>query len=123
MRISDWSSDVCSSDLQSDGSYLTPEGERLTTELAKAAYLRTVQDWIIRPQMRTVPGVAGVDSNGGYVKQYLVQPNLNALSTYGLSITELADAPDRANLSSDANYVRRAGERFLDRKSTSLNYH
>ncbi|MCH3755824.1 hypothetical protein LZC13_09380, partial [Campylobacter coli] len=55
---------------QSDGSYLTPEGERLTTELAKAAYLRTVQDWIIRPQMRAVRGVAGVDSNGGYVKQY-----------------------------------------------------
>ncbi|GAN15806.1 efflux RND transporter permease subunit, partial [Sphingomonas paucimobilis] len=59
---------------QSDGSYLTPEGERLTTELAKAAYLRTVQDWIIRPQMRAVRGVAGVDSNGGYVKQYLIEP-------------------------------------------------
>ena len=81
---------------QSDGSYLTPEGERLTTELAKAAYLRTVQDWIIRPQMRNVLGVAGVDSNGGYVKQYLVEPKLNALATYGLSITELADALERA---------------------------
>jgi cobalt-zinc-cadmium resistance protein CzcA len=76
---------------QSDGSYLTPEGERLTTELAKAAYLRTVQDWIIRPQMRAVRGVAGVDSNGGYVKQYLIEPNLNALASYGLSVTELAD--------------------------------
>jgi heavy metal efflux system protein len=54
---------------QPDGSYLTPEGERLDTPLAKAAYLRTVQDWIIRPQMRSVQGVAGVDSNGGYVKQ------------------------------------------------------
>src|SRR3546814_13717777 len=36
--------------LQSDGSYLTPEGNRLTTEVAKAAYLRTVQDWIV-PQI------------------------------------------------------------------------
>src|SRR3546814_17349450 len=62
--------------------------------------------------MRTVPGVAGVDSNGGYVKQYLVQPNLNALSTYGLSITELADALERANLSAGSNYVRRAGASF-----------
>lgn len=105
---------------QSDGSYLTPEGERLTTELAKAAYLRTVQDWIIRPQMRNVKGVAGVDSNGGYVKQYLVEPNLTALATYGLSITDLADALERANLSAGSNYVRRAGESFLVRADARL---
>ncbi len=105
---------------QSDGSYLTPEGERLTTELAKAAYLRTVQDWIIRPQMRNVKGVAGVDSNGGYVKQYLVEPNLTALASYGLSITELADALERANLSAGSNYVRRAGESFLVRADARL---
>ncbi len=105
---------------QSDGSYLTPEGARLTTELAKAAYLRTVQDWIIRPQMRTVKGVAGVDSNGGYVKQYLVEPNLNALAAYGLSIPALADAIERANLSAGSNYVRRAGESFLVRADARL---
>ena len=105
---------------QSDGSYLTPEGERLADELSKAAYLRTVQDWIIRPQMRTVQGVAGVDSNGGYVKQYLIQPNLGALASYGLSITELADALERANLSTGSNYVRRAGESFLVRADARL---
>lgn len=105
---------------QSDGAYLTPEGERLTTELAKAAYLRTVQDWVIRPQMRTVPGVAGVDSNGGYVKQYLVEPNLNALASYGISVTQLANALERANLSVGSNYVRRAGESFLVRADARL---
>jgi heavy metal efflux system protein len=41
---------------QSDGSYLTPEGVRLTNKLERMAYLRTVQDWIIRPQLRTVRG-------------------------------------------------------------------
>jgi heavy metal efflux system protein len=105
---------------QSDGSYMTPEGERLTTELAKAAYLRTVQDWIIRPQMRTVKGVAGVDSNGGYVKQYLIEPDLAALASYGISMTELADAVERANVSAGANYVRRAGESFLVRADARL---
>ncbi|MBI0477102.1 CusA/CzcA family heavy metal efflux RND transporter [Sphingomonas sp. MA1305] len=105
---------------RSDGSYLTPEGERLTTELAKAAYLRTVQDWIIRPQMRTVRGVAGVDSNGGYVKQYLIEPNLTALAAYGLSVTDLASAMERANLSAGSNYVRRAGESFLVRADARL---
>ena len=53
---------------QADGSYLTPEGERLTTPEQRATYLRTVQDWIIAPQMRTAPGLAGVDVNGGFVK-------------------------------------------------------
>src|SRR4051794_12028324 len=54
--------------------YVTPEGERLTTEVARGAYLRTVQDWIVRPQIKSVTGVAGVDSIGGYVKKYQVQP-------------------------------------------------
>ena len=60
---------------QSDGSYLTPEGERLSDALQRLVYLRTVQDWIIRPQMKTVPGIAGADAIGGYVKQYRVEPD------------------------------------------------
>ena len=54
---------------QSDGAYLTPEGERLTDDFQRTIYLRTIQDWIIRPQMKSVPGVAGADAIGGYVKQ------------------------------------------------------
>jgi heavy metal efflux system protein len=50
---------------QSDGAYLSPEGERLVDEFQRLVYLRTVQDWIIRPQMKTVPGVAGADAIGG----------------------------------------------------------
>ena len=46
---------------QSNGSYLTPEGELLTDDFERTVYLRTVQDWIIRPQMKSVPGVAGAD--------------------------------------------------------------
>jgi Cu/Ag efflux pump CusA len=56
---------------QSDGSYLTPEGEHLADELSRLVYLRTVQDWIIRPQLKTVRGVAGADAIGG-IKQYRV---------------------------------------------------
>lgn len=100
---------------QPDGSYLTPEGDRLTTDVAKAAYLRTVQDWIVALQMRTVPGVAGIDSIGGYEKQYLVQPDPARLSSYGLSFNDLAEALERNNLSVGANYVNRGGEAFLAR--------
>ena len=60
---------------QRDGAYLTPEGQRLITELERSAYLRSVQDWIIRPQIKSVRGIAAVDAIGGYVKQYHVQPD------------------------------------------------
>ena len=92
-----------------------PKARCLRGETAKAAYLRTVQDWIVALQMRTVPGVAGVDSIGGYEKTYLVQPDPAKLATYGLSFTELAEALERNNLSVGANYVNRGGEAFLAR--------
>ena len=50
---------------QDDGSYLTDDGERLTDEIARLAYLRTVQDWIVKPQLKTVSGVADIDLLGG----------------------------------------------------------
>jgi cobalt-zinc-cadmium resistance protein CzcA len=84
---------------QSDGSYLTPEGQRLTTPLKKAAYLRTVQDWIIRPQLREVRGVAGVDAVGGYEKQYHVQPDPMKLVSYGLTFTDVIAALEKNNVS------------------------
>src|SRR3546814_21180820 len=70
---------------QPDGSYLTPEGELLTDEVVKAGYLRTVQDWIIGPQLKAVSGVAGVDSTGGYAKPSVVDADPNNLTRYGIS--------------------------------------
>ncbi|WP_300974912.1 CusA/CzcA family heavy metal efflux RND transporter [Sphingomonas sp. LHG3406-1] len=100
---------------QPDGSYLTPEGERLTDETAKLAYLRTVQDWILRPQLTSVEGIAGVDSIGGYEKQYVVQPDPSRMATLGVSFTDLAEALERANVSVGANFYERGGEAFLVR--------
>lgn len=105
---------------QADGAYLTPEGERLEDQVAQAAYLRTVQDWIVRPQMRSVAGVAGIDSIGGYEKQYLVEPDTSALSAYGISFSELAEALERANLSVGANFIQRGGEAFLVRADARI---
>ncbi|WP_164225851.1 efflux RND transporter permease subunit, partial [Stenotrophomonas maltophilia] len=79
------------------------------------AYLRTVQDWIIRPQLRTTPGVADVDSLGGYVKQYVVEPDAAKLAAYGISYSDLARALEDANLSVGANFIRRSGESYLVR--------
>ena len=100
---------------QPDGSYMTPAGEMLTDDVAKQGYLRSVQDWVIRPQLRSVSGVAGIDSIGGYEKQFVVQPDVAKMSTYGISFTELADALEKANISVGANFVERGGEAFLVR--------
>jgi cobalt-zinc-cadmium resistance protein CzcA len=105
---------------QADGSYLTPEGDRLTDEIAKAGYLRTVQDWIIRPQLRTVAGVAGIDSIGGYAKTFVVEPDPVKLTSYGISYSELGEALEAANLSVGANYFNRSGEAYLVRADARI---
>ncbi|OYX36744.1 MAG: CusA/CzcA family heavy metal efflux RND transporter [Caulobacterales bacterium 32-69-10] len=105
---------------QSDGSFLTDEKEHLTDEISRLSYLRTVQDWMVRPQLRTVPGVADVDSLGGYVKQYVVQPDPLKLSAYGISYTDLAEALQKANLSVGADFIQRAGEAYLVRADARL---
>jgi heavy metal efflux system protein len=105
---------------QTDGSYLTPEGDRLADEVSRAAYLRTVQDWIIRPQLRSVRGVAGIDSIGGFEKQYVVEPDPAKLIAYGVSFSELGKALEAANLAVGANYFNRGGEAFLVRADARI---
>lgn len=105
---------------QKDGSFVTDEGERLPDSVSQLAYLRTVQDWIVRPQLRMTPGVADVDSLGGFVKQYVVEPDLTRLAAYGLDWSELGRALEDSNLSIGANYLRRSGENYLVRADGRL---
>ena len=100
---------------QPDGSYLTPEGETLRTAVEKASYLRTVQDWIIRPQIKAVKGVAGVNAIGGYVKQYHVQPDPRLLVAHHLTFAEVSLALEKNNRSTGAGYIEDRGEAFLVR--------
>lgn len=105
---------------QSDGDYLTPEGQLLKTNVEKAAYLRTVQDWIIKPQLRNVPGVASVDSLGGFVKQFQVQPDPAKLYALGLSFGDIASTIERNNVSRGAGYIERNGEGLVVRSGGRL---
>jgi len=100
---------------QKNGTYLTPERRVLANDLERAAYLREVQDWIIRPQLKGVKDVAGVDAIGGYVKQYHVQPDPMKLVSYGLTFAQVIEAIEKNNLSTGAGYVERKGESYLVR--------
>lgn len=100
---------------QSDGSYRTQEGQTLANEVERASYLRTLQDWVIKPRVKSVPGVAGVDSIGGYVKQYHVQPDPAKLAALGLSFDELVEGLERGNVNRGAGYLERNGEGIIVR--------
>lgn len=112
-----WSIDFTPS---SSGVYVTPEGERLTTDVARAAYLRTVQDWIVKPQIRGVPGVAGVDSIGGYAKQFQIRPDPMKLVGLGLSFGDIIRAIEANNVSRGASVIERNGEGIAVRSGGRL---
>ncbi|MBI5434003.1 MAG: CusA/CzcA family heavy metal efflux RND transporter [Planctomycetes bacterium] len=107
---------------QSDGSYRTPEGESLRTDVELASYLRTVQDWIIRPQLKGVAGVAGVEAIGGFVKQYHVEPDPMKLVSYGFAFGDVVDALERNNVSTGAGYVEHHGEAYLVRAAGRIEH-
>ena len=88
-----------------------------TSEFDRIVYLRTVQDWIIRPQMKSVPGVAGADAIGGYVKQYLVQPDPMKLIAFGISFNQVVSAIEANNVSRGASIIERNGEGYVVRTS------
>jgi cobalt-zinc-cadmium resistance protein CzcA len=98
---------------QKDGSYITPEGMRLTTDLEKLSYLREIQDWVIKPQLKSVKGVADIDSIGGFVKEYQVAPILEKLQLYGLSFEDIVRTIEDNHLSLGASFIDRRGESFL----------
>lgn len=77
--------------------------------------LRTIQDWIIKPQLRNVEGVAEVNTVGGYEKQFHITPDPTKLVRYGLSLNNLVEALQRNNANIGAGYIEHNGEQNLIR--------
>ena len=77
--------------------------------------LREIQDWIIKPQLRNVPGVTDINSIGGYAKEFLVAPSPERLSSFGLSFQDVVTALDRNNGNVGAGYIEKRGEQYLIR--------
>ena len=87
-----------------------PDGRLYTPE-----DLRTLQDWVIRPQLRNTPGVTEVNTIGGFERQYHVTPLPERLSAYGLTIGDVVSALGANNANVGAGYVERFGEQYLVR--------
>ncbi len=87
-----------------------PDGSEYTQQ-----DLRTVQDWIIRPQLRTVPGVTEVNSIGGYEQQFHINPDTAKLMAYGLTLRDMMLAIAENNANAGGGYIEHAGEAYLVR--------
>lgn len=83
--------------------------------------LREVQDWIIKPRLRNVPGVNEVNTIGGNVKQYQVAPSSEKLFAYGLSLNDLVKALENNNANIGAGFIEKAGEQYLIRIPGQVN--
>ncbi|HQS46499.1 MAG: CusA/CzcA family heavy metal efflux RND transporter [Rhizobiales bacterium 24-66-13] len=77
--------------------------------------LRTIQDWIIKPQLRTVPGVVEVNTIGGYERELHVLPNPARLMAYRISFRDVMTALTANNANVGAGYIERNGEQYLVR--------
>ena len=77
--------------------------------------LRTIQDWIIRPQLRGVPGVIEVNTIGGFERQFHVLPDPGRLMAYKISFREVIAALAANNANVGAGYIERNGEQYLVR--------
>ena len=77
--------------------------------------LRAIQDWIVKLQLRTVPGVTEVNSIGGFEKQYQVLPDPGKLLAFGISFRELYEALAQNNANVGGAYIEHREEQYLVR--------
>lgn len=82
--------------------------------------LRVIQDWIIKPQLRNVQGVAEINTIGGFAKEYQVAPDPKRLAAYKLTLNDLVTALERNNANVGAGYIERSGEQLLIRAPGQL---
>ena len=96
--------------LQAEPGALNSEGRPYTP-----MDLRTEHDWVVKPQLLTVPGVTEVNTIGGYQKEFHVTPWPERLTARGLGLSDVISALERNNANVGAGYIERSGEQYLVR--------
>ena len=98
------------------GPMATPIGEiyryRLKGDDESSMDLRTIQDWTVEKALRTVPGVADVVTYGGLVKQYQVQPDLEKMKGYNVTLQQLTNALGKGNANAGGSYVEKGEQQY-----------
>ena len=76
---------------------------------------RTLQDWVIKPQLRTVPGIADVNSFGGIERQYQILVRPEALLKYGLTLRDIFESVAKNNVNAGGGYIIKSAEQYVVR--------
>ncbi|HEX5074775.1 MAG TPA: CusA/CzcA family heavy metal efflux RND transporter [Gemmatimonadaceae bacterium] len=101
------------------GPVSTPMGElyqyTVASDSMSLTELKTLHDYVIRPRLRTVPGVSEVNSWGGHIEQIQVEVDPVRLAAFGLTLDDVHRALADNNLTFGGNYLERAGERYAIR--------
>jgi cobalt-zinc-cadmium resistance protein CzcA len=92
-----------------------PDARKADGTPYSATDLREIQDWIIKPQLRTVPGVTEINTIGGHAKQFQIAPDPQRLMAHGLALQDLLLALERNNANVGAGYIEKSGEQYLVR--------
>ena len=92
-----------------------PSARRADGQPWSAMDLRSLHDWVVRPQLRNTPGVTEVSAIGGYVRQIHVTPDPARLLAYGFSLDDVVDALSENNQNVSAGYIERSGQQLLVR--------
>ncbi len=82
--------------------------------------LRTLHDWVVKPQLRTVPGVVEVNAIGGFERQFHVVPEPERLTAYNIALHHLVEAIAKNNANTGAGYIEKNGEQYLVRSPGQL---
>ncbi len=90
------------------------DGQRALTQ-EELMERRTVQDWVVRPLLRSIPGVAEINSQGGYVKQYQALVDPGRLRHYGLSVQQVVQAIADNNSNASGGILPQVQEQYLIR--------
>ncbi|MFM1955983.1 MAG: Cation efflux system protein CzcA [Pseudomonadota bacterium] len=90
------------------------DGTKALTQ-AELTERRAVQDWVVRPLLRSIPGIAEINSQGGYVKQYQALVNPDRMNYYGLKLNDIYAALARNNANSGGGVLPHYAEQYLIR--------
>ena len=83
------------------------------SEFERLMELRSIQEWLVKPRILTVPGVAEVNTIGGFEKQFHVIPDPEKLRRYGVSFSSIVEALEKTNLNVGGGYVQQSSEQFV----------
>ncbi|RLL49925.1 CusA/CzcA family heavy metal efflux RND transporter [Acinetobacter cumulans] len=98
-----------------------PNAKKADGTAYSAMDLREIQDWIVRPQLQRVQGVAEVNSIGGFNKTYVVSPDLNRMQQLNLSLEQLQQALTENNENRGAGFIEENGQQLTVRVPGTLN--